>query len=58
MFYFTCNESKIYESFTFLNKLLEKNDLFTIFKFFEMYLYKKLTKALKVAGGILGLESI
>ncbi len=28
MFYFTCNESKIYESFTFWNKLQEKNDLF------------------------------
>ncbi len=24
MFYFTCNESKLYESFTFLNKLQEK----------------------------------
>ncbi len=24
MFYFTCNESKIYESFTFWNKLQEK----------------------------------
>ncbi len=28
MFYFTCNESKIYESFTFWNKLQEKNQLF------------------------------
>ncbi len=28
MFYFTCNESKIYESFTFWNKLQEKNELF------------------------------
>ncbi len=29
MFYFTCNESKIYESFTFLNNLQEKlfNDI-------------------------------
>ncbi len=29
MFYFTCNESKIYESFTFWNKLQEKklNDI-------------------------------
>ncbi len=27
MFYFTCNESKIYESFTFWNKLQEKNEL-------------------------------
>ncbi len=28
MFYFTCNESKIYESFTFLNNLQEKKKLF------------------------------
>ncbi len=28
MFYFTCNESKIYESFTFRNNLQEKNELF------------------------------
>ncbi len=28
MFYFTCNESKIYENFTFWNKLQEKNELF------------------------------
>ncbi len=28
MFYFTCNESKIYESFTFWNKLQEKKILF------------------------------
>ncbi len=30
MFYFTCNESKIYESFTFLNKnyFTRKNELF------------------------------
>ncbi len=39
MFYFTCNESKIYESFVFGNKLQEKIYFFTIFKFFEMYLY-------------------
>ncbi len=39
MFYFTCNESKIYESFTFWNKLQEQNNFFTIFKFSEMYLY-------------------
>ncbi len=26
MFYFTCNESKIYESFTFWNKFQEKNE--------------------------------
>ncbi len=26
MFYFRCNESKIYESFTFWNKLQEKNN--------------------------------
>ncbi len=30
VFYFTCNESKIYESFTFLNKLQEKIYFFTI----------------------------
>ncbi len=29
MFYFTCNESKIYESFTFWNKLQEKMNFFT-----------------------------
>ncbi len=29
MFYFTCNESKIYESFTFLNKLQDKINFFT-----------------------------
>ncbi len=29
MFYFTCNESTIYESFTFLNKLQEKMNFFT-----------------------------
>ncbi len=28
MFYFTCNESKIYESFTFWNKLQEKMNFF------------------------------
>ncbi len=28
MFYFTCNDSKINESFTFWNKLQEKNELF------------------------------
>ncbi len=28
MFYFTCNESKIYERFTFWNNLQEKNELF------------------------------
>ncbi len=31
MFYFTCNESKIYESLTFLNKLQEKINFFTTF---------------------------
>ncbi len=34
MFYFTCNESKIYKSFTFWNKLQEKMNFFTIFNFF------------------------
>ncbi len=34
MFCFTCNESKIYESFTFWNKLQEKKNLFTMFYFF------------------------
>ncbi len=28
MFYFTCNESRIYGSFTFWNKLQFKNELF------------------------------
>ncbi len=31
MFYFICNESKIYESFTFWNKLQDKINFFTIF---------------------------
>ncbi len=39
MFYFTCIESKIYESVTFWNKLQEKNNFFMIFNFFLMYLY-------------------
>ncbi len=39
VFYFTCNEYRIYESFTFWNKLQEKINFFTIFKFFEKYLY-------------------
>ncbi len=39
MFYFTCSESKTYESFIFWNKLLEKIYFITIFKFLEMYLY-------------------
>ncbi len=37
VFYFACNESKIYESFTFLNKLQEKMNFCTIFQFSEMY---------------------
>ncbi len=36
MFYFTCNESKIYESFTFWNKLQEKNELFDHFFFLDV----------------------
>ncbi len=39
MFYFTCNESKIYDIFTFWNKLQEKMNSFTIFWFFEVHLY-------------------
>ncbi len=35
MFYFTCNESKICECFTFWNKLQEKNNFFMIFYFFR-----------------------
>ncbi len=35
VFYFTCNESKIYENFTFWNKLQEKSNFFTIFQFFR-----------------------
>ncbi len=34
MIYFTCNESKIYESFTFWNKLQEKMNLNHIHFFF------------------------
>ncbi len=37
MFYFTCNESKIYESFTFWNNLQE--NFFMTFEFIEMHLY-------------------
>ncbi len=41
MFYFTCNESRTYESFSFWNKLQKKKkkNFSTIFKFFEMHLY-------------------
>ncbi len=35
MFYFTCNESKIYKSLIFLNKLQDKMNFFTIFIFFR-----------------------
>ncbi len=38
VFYFTCNESKIYESFTFWNNLQEKIYFFTIFLIYEMHL--------------------
>ncbi len=44
MFYCTCNESKIYESFTFWNKLQEKNELFhhiLIFWDAPIYMEKK-----------------
>ncbi len=44
MFYFTCNESKIYESFTFWNKLQEKMNFFTILQFSEMHLHYLLCK--------------
>ncbi len=39
MFYFTCNESKIYESFTFWNNLQENMNFFMTFLFIEMHLY-------------------
>ncbi len=39
MFYFTCNESKIYESFTFWNKLQEKINFFYNIIIFLMYLH-------------------
>ncbi len=32
MYFFTCNESKIYESFTFWNKLQKIMNFFLIFK--------------------------
>ncbi len=38
MFYFTCNESKIYESFTFWNNLQEKMNFFIY-----LYTLKKMT---------------
>ncbi len=41
MFYFTCNESKIYESFTFWNKLQEKINFFHHILISEMYLYSR-----------------
>ncbi len=34
VFYFTCNESKIYESLTFLNKLQEKMNFYHNILFF------------------------
>ncbi len=46
MFYFTCNESKIYESFTFWNKLQEKINFFMTFKFIEMHLYSNKAKVI------------
>ncbi len=39
MFYFICNESNIYESFTFWNKFQDKMNFLTTFKFIEMHLY-------------------
>ncbi len=40
MFYFTCIESKIYESFTFWNKLQEKMNFFTtMFIYLPTYLF-------------------
>ncbi len=39
MFYFSCNESKIYESFTFWNKLQEKKKLFHNIQIFCVYIY-------------------
>ncbi len=50
MFYFTCNESKIYESFTFWNKLQEKMNFFhdiliywdaPVCIYIYIYIYKK-----------------
>ncbi len=35
-------EYKIYEMLTFWNKLQEKMNFFTIFKFFEMHLYYRI----------------
>ncbi len=34
MFYFKYNDSKLYESFTFLNKLQDFYFIFTVFNFF------------------------
>ncbi len=34
MFYFACNESKIYDIFTFWNKLQEKNVMSNFFTMF------------------------
>jgi len=42
MYFFTCNESKIYESFTFWNKLQKIMNFFLIFKKFlnaPVYIY-------------------
>ncbi len=39
MFYFTCNESKIYESFTFWNKLQEKMNFHDILIYWDAPVY-------------------
>ncbi len=39
MFYFTCNESKIYESFTFWNKLQEISYLQDKLLFHDILIY-------------------
>ncbi len=39
MFYFTCNESKIYESFTFWNNLQEKMNFHDILIYWDEPVY-------------------
>ncbi len=42
MFYLTCNESRIYESFTFLNKLPKKELFHDILIFLDAPVYEVL----------------
>ncbi len=57
MFYFTCNESKIYESFTFWNKLQEKMNFFhDILIYWDAPVYKLMSTVMKGLKAILGFK--